>query len=281
VDFGLFIFPAHFTMEPGALAYLAEDAGFESLHFPEHTHIPASRKTPFPGGEPLPPQYYGSFDPFVALTAAASATTRLKVGSGIVLAAQREPIATAKAVASLDVLSGGRLILGVGAGWNVEELENHGVPENLRWARLEDHVRAMQAIWTQDEATYHGRYVDFEAIWSWPKPVQKPHPPILLAGNGPRVLDRVLAYADGWCPLPSSDVPQRIAELRARAADAGREVSVTIHGLSTDAGRDEIEQWIDAGADRCTFHLPPAEPGEVERLVEGIRTRLEEQALLA
>jgi probable F420-dependent oxidoreductase len=277
MDYGLFIFPAHYTMDPAALARLAEEAGFRSLFFPEHTHIPASRKTPFPGGEPLGREYYSSFDPFVALTAAACATSRLKIGSSIVLMAQRDPIVTAKAVASLDVLSGGRFIFGVGAGWNVEELENHGVPNRVRWATLEDHVRAMKTIWAEDEASYHGRFIDFDAIWSWPKPLQQPHPTILLSGNGPRVLDRVLAYADGWCPLPFPDVPERIAELRARAADQGRDVNVTIHGLSPTAERGEIERWIEAGADRCTFHLPPAEPDEVERLVEGICETLGEE----
>lgn len=280
MDYGLFMFPAHDAIDPASLARLAEDAAFESLFFPEHTHIPASRKTPSPGGEPLGREYYTSLDPFVALTAAAAATTRLRIATGICLVAQRDPIVTAKAVASLDHLSGGRFLFGVGGGWNDEELVNHGVDPRRRFAVLEDRMEAMRAIWTQDEASYHGRFVDFDRIWSWPKPVQRPHPPILLAGNGPRVLERVVAWADGWCPLPFPDVPERVVELRARAAERGRDVTVSVLGLPVPKGAADLEVWLDAGVDRCVFRLPPAQPGEAERLVTAIRQTIDQVSAL-
>jgi probable F420-dependent oxidoreductase len=280
MNFGLFMFPTDTSIDPGSLARLAEDAGFESVFFPDHTHIPAGRETPFPGGEPLGQEYLHNIDLFVALTAAAAATTRIRIGTGICLLAQRDPIVCAKQVASIDHLSAGRVIFGVGGGWNVEEMANHGDPDT-RWARLEDHVRAMTAIWAQDEATYHGRFVDFDAIWSWPKPVQRPRPPVLLAGNGPRVLDRVLAYADGWCPLPFPDVPERIAGLQVRAREMGREVSVMIHGLAPSSDPHDIVRWAEAGVERCTFHLDPAGRDETERTVESILRVLEKVGPLA
>ena len=268
---GLFSFPTDDSIDPASLARLAEDAGFDSLFFPDHTHIPASRETPFPGGEPLGREYSHNLELFVSLTAAAAATTRLLIGTGICLLAQRDPITCAKEVASLDFLSGGRFVFGVGGGWNVEEMANHGGDPGTRWALLEDRVQAMKAIWTQDEATYHGRFVDFDRIWSWPKPVQQPHPPILLAGNGPRVLDRVLAWADGWAPLPFPGLPERIGELRERARGAGRDVSVTVYGLGAPPDPADLVTYGEAGVERCVYHLPSVGRDESERLVEEIR----------
>jgi probable F420-dependent oxidoreductase len=273
---GLFTFPTDYSIDPASLARLAEDAGFDALFFPDHTHIPASRESPFPGGEPLGREYSHNLDLFVALTAAATVTTRLLIGSGICLLAQRDPIICAKEVASIDVLSGGRFIFGVGGGWNREEMANHGGDPDTRWALLQDRVEAMKAIWTQDEATYHGRFVDFDAIWSWPKPVQKPHPPILLGGNGPRVLDRVLAYADGWCPLPVTGLPARIAELGSRAEEAGREVSVMVQGLGSPPDPADLVMYAEAGVERCTYHFPSLGLDETERLIEATQSVISE-----
>ncbi len=217
---------------------MAEDRGFECLLFPEHTHIPASRDTPAPGGGQLPGYYGRTYDPFVALAAAAAATDKLLIGTGICLVIERDPIITAKEVASIDVLSGGRFLFGVGAGWNVEEMRNHGTEPAQRFRVMRERIEAMKAIWTEDEASYSGTYVQFERIWCWPKPAQKPHPPVLVGGNGQRVLDRVLAYGDEWMPNRMSDeaLAARITELNARAAETGRgSIPVTVVGFP--AGR--------------------------------------------
>ena len=206
MDTGVAIFPTHDAIAPADMARLAEERGHESLFFPEHTHIPAARQTPWPGGRELPRKYAHTLDLFVAATAAVTATTRLRVGSGICLVIERDPITTAKEVASVDYLSGGRFEFGVGAGWNREEMANHGTDPRHRMALLRERVEAMKAIWTSDEASYAGEYVKFERIWSWPKPAQRPYPPVLVGGNGPGVLDRVLAFGDAWFPAP---VPAR------------------------------------------------------------------------
>src|SRR5215207_7114428 len=214
VDFGVMMFPTDYAVTPGEIARMAEERGFESLLFPEHTHIPAVRKTDYPGGGELPTEYAHTHDPFVALTAAAAATQRLRVGTGICLVIERDPIVTAKEVASLDQLSGGRFLFGVGAGWNREEMENHGTDPHRRFSLMRERVEAMKAIWTQNEASYHGEHVEFDRIWSWPKPVQKPHPPVLVGGNGPKVLDRVVAFGDEWMPNRVTGLTERIEELR-------------------------------------------------------------------
>src|SRR5881628_1791766 len=180
------------------LARAAEERGFESLWLPEHTHIPVSRRSPWPGGPTLPREYWRTHDLFVALATAAAVTTRLRVASGICLLVERDPIITAKEVASLDHLSGGRVLFGIGGGWNAEEMEDHGTDFKQRWRVLRERVLAMKRIWTEDEAAFEGDFVRFEPLWSWPKPVQKPHPPILLGGHGPRALARVVDYCDGW-----------------------------------------------------------------------------------
>src|SRR3954454_2696770 len=215
MEFGVGYFPTHTGMSPGAVARMAEERGFTSLHFAEHTHIPASRESQWPGGDELPQKYWHSLDLFVALTDAAAATQRLRIGSGICLIIERDPITTAKEVASIDWLSGGRLEFGVGAGWNREEMANHGTDARKRMAVMRERVEAMKAIWTQDEATYEGEHVSFERIWSWPKPAQRPHPPILIGGEGPTVLDRVLAFGDAWFPRLRGDEAglKRVGEL--------------------------------------------------------------------
>src|SRR5436190_900736 len=186
-----------------------EERGFESLWFPEHTHIPASRETPWPGGADLPEQYWHTYDPFVALSAVAQATERLRLATGICLIIQRDPITTAKEVASLDRLSGGRFLFGVGAGWNREEMQNHGTDPDRRFGVMRERIEAMKAIWTQDEPEYHGKHVDFDPLWSWPKPLQQPHPPVWVGGSSPKVIDRVVRFGDGWMPnrVPLDELP--------------------------------------------------------------------------
>ena len=229
--FGLAMFPADYAAPPNEVAAMAEERGFDCLLFPEHTHIPVSRYTPYPAGGELPREYSHTLDPFVACTAAAAATTRLLVGTGICLVIERDPIITAKEAASVDHLSGGRFLFGVGAGWNVEEMANHGTDATKRFGLLRDRVEAIKAIWTEDEAAYHGRRVDFEPIWSWPKPVQKPHPPILLGGNGRTVGDRVVAFADEWMPNRIGDDQKNCARIekviRRGREEAGRGIGVT------------------------------------------------------
>jgi probable F420-dependent oxidoreductase len=257
VKFGLAIFPTEDIPLPGELARMTEERGFESLFFPEHTHIPASRETPYPLGGELPGMYSRTYDPFVALTAAAASTSRLLIGTGICLVIERDPIITAKEVASVDQLSGGRFLFGVGAGWNVEEMRNHGTDPAHRFGVMRERIEAMKAIWTSDEATYGGRHVNFDRIWSWPKPVQQPHPPILVGGNGPRVLDRVLAYGDEWMPnrVQDDEMIERLGVLAARAREAGRSpVPVTVMGLMRDPTR--IERLERAGVHRGVFWVP-------------------------
>jgi probable F420-dependent oxidoreductase len=276
VDFGLMMFPTEYAVDPAALGRLAEERGFESLFFPEHTHIPTSRKTPWPGGAELPREYSHTYDPFVALSAVAASTERIRIGTGICLVIQRDPIVTAKEVASLDRLSGGRFLFGVGAGWNREEMENHGTDPDRRFGLMRERVEAMKAIWTQDEPEYHGRYVDFERIWSWPKPVQEPHPPVLVGGNAEKVLDRVVAFGDEWMPnrVPLEELAGRVTELRRRAESTGRgEIPVTYFAVKPD--RQSVELCAEAGLHRCVFPVPP------EQEEEKVRERVDRYAELA
>jgi probable F420-dependent oxidoreductase len=266
MDFGVAIFPTEDAQDPAEIARMAEQRGFNSLLFPEHTHIPASRDSPYPGGGELPPEYSRTYDPFVAATAAAAATERLLVGTGICLVIERDPIVTAKEVASVDVLSGGRFLFGVGAGWNVEEMRNHGTDAARRFGIMRERIEAMKVIWSEEEASYSGRYVNFERLWSWPKPQQEPHPPILVGGNGDRVLDRVLAYGDEWLPNRIEDdrLIARSAELNARAAQAGRSaIPVTVVGPTGDPAR--IERLEKGGIHRIVSWLPPRGPDDVEQ----------------
>jgi probable F420-dependent oxidoreductase len=277
VKFGVAIFPTEEVQDPAELARMAEQRGFESLFFPEHTHIPASRETPYPAGGELPPEYSRTYDPFVALSTAATATERLLVATGICLVIERDPITTAKEVASLDRLSGGRFLFGVGAGWNVEEMRNHGTHASKRFGIMRERIEAMKAIWAEEEASYAGRHVSFERIWSWPKPVQEPHPPILVGGNGPRVLDRVLAFGDEWLPnrVKDDEFIPRLQELASRAQEAGRDpIPVTVYGLMRDPAR--IERLEQAGAHRGVFWLPSTTPDEVEAAFERYETAVGE-----
>jgi probable F420-dependent oxidoreductase len=279
MDFGVFMFPTDYAIAPAELARAVEERGLESLVFPEHTHIPASRETPWPGGAPLPQEYWHTLDPFVALTAAAMATTRIKVGTGICLVIERDPIVLAKAVASLDRVSGGRVLFGIGGGWNREEMANHGTDYGTRWSLLRERVEAMKAIWTQDEASYHGQFVNFERILSWPKPVQQPHPPVLVGGNGARTLQRVVRYGDAWMPLGRGEgtFGERIKELRELAAKAGRgEIPVSVMGAPNKAAL--LEQHERDGVVRVLFPLQPAERDTVLPRLDRVAALLREYA---
>jgi probable F420-dependent oxidoreductase len=265
IEFGVAYFPTHDAVAPATLARLVEDHGQRSLLFAEHTHIPASRESPYPGGGELPRKYSHTYDLFVALTAAALATSSLRVGSGICLVTERDPIITAKEVASIDHLSGGRFEFGVGAGWNREELRHHGTDPRTRMRLMGERVEAMKAIWSQDEATYHGEFVSFDRVWSWPKPVQRPHPPVLVGGNGPTVLDRVLAYGDAWMPnfARGGDVLARAGELRQRAE---RPIDFIVMGAPAKAS--VLEELAVAGSARAVQWLPSTGLSGVERALE-------------
>jgi probable F420-dependent oxidoreductase len=266
MEFGVGYLPSHRGMSPMALARMVEEHGQESLFFAEHTHIPASRATPVPDGGELPSKYWHSLDLFVALTAAAGASTRLRIGSAICLVIQRDPITTAKQVASVDQLSGGRLEFGVGAGWNREEMRNHGTDPRTRRALMRERIEAMKAIWTQREASYSGEHVSFERILSEPKPLQRPHPPIIVGGDGPTVLDRVLAFGDAWLPAadyhPGTGVIERITELAARAQ---RPIDVYAY---MPAEPHVIERMRAAGVRRALHRLPTAGRSVVEPALE-------------
>jgi probable F420-dependent oxidoreductase len=272
MKYGLTIFPTDYSIHPAELGREAEARGFESLWVAEHSHIPCSRKTPWPGGAELPKMYYDVVDPFVALAMAAAATTKLKVGTGICLVIQRDPIQTAKEVASLDLLSGGRFLFGVGGGWNVEEMANHGTKYETRWKLLRERIEAMKQIWTQKQAEYHGELVDFEPIFAWPKPAQKPHPPIHVGGAFPGGMRRALRYGDGWIPIAGrgdGDPVAHLPALREEAAKLGRSLDdfeVSIYAAPADA--DKLAELRDAGISRAVFMLPPAAKDEVVKLLD-------------
>jgi probable F420-dependent oxidoreductase len=263
VKLGVYLFPTDEAIDAVTLGRAVEERGFESLFFPEHTHIPVSRATPYPGGGELPREYARTLDPFVALSAVAATTERLRLGTGICLLVERDPIITAKEVASLDHLSGGRVLFGIGGGWNREEMADHGTDPETRFDLLRERVLAMKAIWTQDEAAFSGDFVNFDALWSWPKPVQRPHPPVLVGGNGPKTLERVLDYGDAWMPIGSRDVDRilrRLRELPELAAQRERPTPpVTIFGAS----RGDLDAYAQAGVERCLLWLPPAPAAEV------------------
>ena len=264
MEFGVGYFPTHDGLGPGEIARLLEQRGQDALVFAEHTHIPAGRETPYGGGGPLPRKYWHTYDLFVALTAAAAATTRLRVGSGVCLVVERDPITTAKEVASVDHLSGGRFEFGVGSGWNREEMRNHGTDPRTRLALMGERIRAMQAIWTRDEASFAGDHVNFDRIWSWPKPVQKPYPPVLIGGEGPTVLDRVLAYGDGWFPRWNApNVLDRVRDLRARA-----DRYLQVQMISVPPDPKALEQLDGAGVQRALCWLPSGPWSVVEPALE-------------
>ncbi|MBI2207687.1 MAG: LLM class F420-dependent oxidoreductase [Candidatus Rokubacteria bacterium] len=259
MDYGVVMFPTEYAMAPDDLARALEERGFESVWFPEHTHIPASRRSPWPGGGDLPREYWSSYDPFVALMAAGAATKRLKLGTGICLVIERDPIVTAKEVATLDRLSGGRVLFGIGGGWNAEEMANHGTDFKARWRVLRERVLAMKAIWTNKEASFQGEHVRFDKIWADPKPLQQPHPPVIIGGDGATTFDRVAEFGDGWMPIlrPNQNPLPRVPELHARLKQAGRDPkSAPVSLFFATPKREFLETLPAAGVSRAIFGLP-------------------------
>ena len=257
MDIGVFFFPTHYAIELTELAVELEQRGFESLLACEHTHIPASRKTPFPNGGEVPKQYYHTYDPFVGLAFAAAVTKTLKIGTGICLVPQHDPFNLAKAVASLDRLSGGRFILGIGGGWNVDEMENHGVTYKNRFKVMRETILAAKQLWTQEKGEFHGEFVDFDPAFSSPKPLQTPHPPILLGGETDHTLRRIVEYCDGWFPRGPVDMVDGMARLRRIADEAGRDMatlSTTVFNAEPDAAA--LEGYRAAGVNRVLLNMP-------------------------
>lgn len=269
--FGVASFPTDYSIAPDELARALEERGFESIWYVDHSHIPVSRTSPWPGGDTLPREYYSCYDPFLALTAASAASKTLKLGTSVVLAVERDPIITAKEVATLDRLSNGRVLFGVGGGWNAEEMADHGTDFRTRWSLLRERVLAMKELWTKDEAEYHGRFVNFDRCWQWPKPVQKPHPPVLMGGDGPKTIARVVEYCDGWIPLmrPDRNPADRIPELREALKNAGRDpdsVPVSIGFAPSDKAK--LESLEAAGVSRAVFGAPTAPRDVVLRVLD-------------
>jgi probable F420-dependent oxidoreductase len=273
MDLGLTMFPTDAAIAPDQLAREAEDRGFESLFFPEHTHIPIGRRTPYPAGGPLPEEYSHSLDPFVALGAAAAVTSRLRLGTAVCLVAQRDPIVLAKEVASLDHLSGGRVVFGIGYGWNVDEMEDHGVVPSTRRALLREKVLAMQGLWRDEVAGFDGEHVRFEPSWSWPKPIQRPHPPILVGGApGPTLFRHVVEFATGWMPLTGVGSRDVRSALRAAAEEAGRDpASVDVVPVWARADQATLEHYATLGVTRSVLGLPPAPADQVLPILDGYR----------
>jgi probable F420-dependent oxidoreductase len=274
VDHGIMMFPTDYAIGPAELAKEVEDRGFDSLWFPEHSHIPTKRESPYPGGGDLPRMYIHTYDPFVALTAAAAATTTLKLATGICLVIQRDPIHTAKAVASLDRLSGGRFLFGIGGGWNREEMADHGTDPTTRMRRMAEQVKAMKALWTHEEAEFHGEFVDFERSWAWPKPHQDPHPPVYVGGMGPGVEDRILDFGDAWLPQrvgPDNlgEFEERANALQRRAADAGRgRIPMSLFGAETSP--DAVEGYRRIGLERAIYGVSSADRDTVLRELDDL-----------
>ena len=268
---GVFHFPTDYGVDVGDLAEGLEARGFESLFVCEHTHIPVSRKTPFPSGGELPKCYAHTYDPFVALSFAAARTKKLRIGTGIALVPQRDPIVTAKSVASLDRLSGGRFIFAVGGGWNVDEMENHGARYETRFRLLRERVLAMKALWTEEETEFHGEFVNFDKAWQYPKPLQKPHPPVFLGGESDHTLKRVVEFCDGWFPRPRSgwEPTTAVKRLRQAAEAAGRDpktLSITVFAAPADAAK--LAVYREAGIDRVLLEVPDLGRDEVLRLLD-------------
>ncbi|MDH3703968.1 MAG: LLM class F420-dependent oxidoreductase [Alphaproteobacteria bacterium] len=261
MKFGAALFFTDYSMAPGAFALALEERGFESVWAPEHSHIPLSRNSPYPQGGELPKRYYDVMDPFVSLTAAAATTKTLKLATGICLVVQRDPIQTAKLVASVDQVSQGRFLFGVGAGWNADEMGNHGTVFKTRFKLMDERIRAMKTIWTESKPEFHGDFVDFDPMMTWPKPVQKPHPPVLVGGAFPYGARRALALGDGWMPhlrRPEyDDVTVFLPKFAEMTKEAGRDpasVPVTVWGVDDNA--DRLKRFRDLGIDRVSVSLP-------------------------
>jgi probable F420-dependent oxidoreductase len=264
MHFGASMFLTDYSMTPAALASALEARGFESFWAPEHSHIPLSRRSPWPGGGELPKQYYDVMDPFVTLSMAAAATKTLKIGTGVCLVNQRDPIQTAKLVASIDQISDGRFLFGIGVGWNAEEMEDHGTAFTTRAKLVRERVEAMKLIWTKTKAEYHGELVNFPEMMNWPKPVQKPHPPVIVGGAYPQAARRAVRYGEGWIPLAGrpgqyGDVFDFVPKFREMLKEAGRDEGscpITLFNVQEDA--DMLKRYRDLGAVRVSVSLPAA-----------------------
>jgi probable F420-dependent oxidoreductase len=282
MHFGASMFFTDYSMTPAALAKALEERGFESVWAPEHSHIPASRRSPWPGGGELPKQYYDVMDPFVTLTAAAAATTRLNIGTGVCLVNQRDPIQTAKLVASIDQVSGGRFLFGIGVGWNAEEMEDHGTVFTTRAKLVRERVEAMKAIWTQSKPEYSGEFVNFGPMMTWPKPVQKPHPPVIVGGAFPHGARRAVRYGEGWIPLAGrpgqyGDVFETVPKFNALLKEAGRDpASCPVSIFSAPEDGDTLKRYRDLGIIRTSVSVPAAKEDVVlpilDRWAELIRS---------
>ncbi len=271
MDYGVAIFPTDYSITPAELAVAAEERGFESLWFPEHSHIPLSRQSPWPGGGDLPKQYYDCMDPLVALATAASVTNSIRLCTGICLVIQRDPIQLAKEVATLDQLSNGRVVLGVGGGWNEEEMADHGTAFKSRFRLMAERIAAMKVIWTESKPEFSGEFVNFPPMMAWPKPIQKPHPPVLVGGGFPHGAKRAIEYGDGWMPLGDRgwDPLETLPRFRQMAAEADRDpdsLGITIFGAGDNG--DELKANRDAGVKRSVFLLPSAGRDEVLPLLD-------------
>ena len=273
MKYGALIFLTDYSITPVALGRALEERGFESLFLPEHTHIPTSRKSPWGGGGELPKKYYDVFDPFVTLGAIASTTLTLKLATGICLVVERDPIVLAKEVATLDQISGGRFIFGVGGGWNAEEMAHHGTAFETRFELMAERIEAMKTIWTKSKPEYRGTYVDFDEIMTWPKPVQKPHPPILVGGAFPYGARRAIQYGDGWMPIAGrqQDIVELLPQFRQMAAEAGRDPdSLPVSMFNPAADAATLSRMRDAGAERIVFELPSEREEKVLPLLDNL-----------
>jgi probable F420-dependent oxidoreductase len=268
---GVYYFPADYGIDIRELAQALEQRGFDSLFVCEHTHIPVSRRTPFSGGGELPRRYAHTHDPFVALSFAAAATRNLKIGTGIALVPQRDPIIAAKSVASLDQLSNGRLTFAIGGGWNVEEMENHGAHYATRFGLLRERVLAMKELWTKEQAEFHGNFVNFDPVWLYPKPKQKPHPPVLLGGESEHTIRRVVEFCDGWFPRArGAFTPQKAAEqLRQAALAKGRDpATLSITVFAAPADRAALASYREANIARVLLEVPDLSRDDILRLLD-------------
>jgi probable F420-dependent oxidoreductase len=265
MQIGLFPFCTDYSMPIDRLAIAAEERGFDSIWLPEHTHMPANRATPYPGGGDLPKEYSHTLDPFVALGIAAGVTKNLKLATGICIAIEHQALTLAKTVATLDHVSNGRVILGLGAGWNREEMENHGTQYVSRFRKLEEQMQALRELWTKDEATFKGEFEQFDAVWSWPKPIQKPHPPMVLGGETDHTLKRIVKYADGW--LPRAIKPERVLDgmnrLKVFAEEAGRDPdSISVSVFAPPPKDDVVARFRDTTVERVILMVPPRSEAE-------------------
>ncbi|MFT4711682.1 MAG: putative F420-dependent oxidoreductase [Candidatus Azotimanducaceae bacterium] len=257
---GLFAFCTDYSMPIDELAVAAEERGFDSIWLPEHTHIPSSRLTPYPGGGELPLEYSHTLDPFVALGIAAGVTTNLKLATGICIATEHHALTLAKTVATLDYISKGRVLLGLGAGWNREEMENHGTVYAERFRKLEEQMQALKIIWTEEEASFQGDYESFDSVWSWPKPIQRPHPPLILGGDSDYTLQRIVNYGDGWLPIAIRPdiVAKGIVKLDELAVRAGRDPdTISVSAYAPPPKEDVIARFRDLRVERTVLLIPP------------------------